>query len=127
MPAPTNTLLTVCQTNRVLGGDLGAILKYTMATGDSVTFPNTGKEFLIVLTEGSVDTTVTVPLIATLDNRTATSKSYVVLASKVYLIGPFPPSLYNDANGNVTATITYSGPTGVNTGIGAARLIAEPI
>lgn len=89
--------------------------------GDALT--NTGKEYLEVLNSDSSSTTLTLHFnsTSTVDGQTATNRTVAVAASARKLIGPFPPSEYNDASGLVQ--ITYSSVTALT--IGAFKLTPE--
>ena len=89
------------------------------STGDS--WLNTGKEFVLIGTAGT-NVTVRATPVATLDGLTASPHSYAITTPNGLLIGPFPPSLYNDANGY--AKVTYAA-TPTNVTIKVFQLVAE--
>jgi len=75
----------------------------TYAAGDSAnghSYPNGGSEFLHVKT-GGTGTTVTVKNPTTVDGLTVPDRTYVLGTNTERMIGPFPPNLYNQADGNV--------------------------
>lgn len=79
------------------------------AAGDE--WPNTGSEFVQVFNGSAGAVTVTKDIRATTDGAAAVDPTVSVPAGKTYLIGPFPPGWYNDANNR--AKITYSAVTSV--------------
>jgi hypothetical protein len=76
--------------------------------GGGDTFLNTGKEFIEIANGDSTPTTVTIAwgVGGTIDGITPTARTVSVTNATSKRIGPFPPSLYNDANGYVS--VTYS-------------------
>jgi hypothetical protein len=74
--------------------------------------PNNGQEFLAVVNASGGAVTVTAAITKQTDGITPAGKAVVVPAGATVLFGPFPPSQYNDANGNVA--ITYSAVTSVS-------------
>ncbi len=64
-------------------------------------FPNTGNELVFVNNGGGVSLTVTenYGTGGTIDGQTLPNKTKVIAAGKSALLGPYPPGLYNDANG----------------------------
>ena len=80
------------------------------AAASSQTFPNDGKT-VIVVKNGNAGTStltfVTPHVVADGDAAAlATPDRAVAVAAGAYaVIGPFPPSVYNDANGDVTMNI----------------------
>lgn len=83
--------------------------------GDALTL-NTGKQYLHVNNGGGAPITVTIAFnsSAIIDGQTATNKTVSITNGTSKLIGPFPPSLYNDALSKVQ--ITYSAVTTVTVG-----------
>jgi hypothetical protein len=75
------------------------------------TFPNTGKEVLIVKNGSASPITVTLDIKATLDGQAVTDPTVTINAGIEKIIGPFPLGYYNDANGRVS--VTYSAVTTV--------------
>jgi len=76
---------------------------------------NTGNEVLVV-TNGSGSTiAVTETTPALTDGQAVTAKTVSVLAGKTAMIGPFPPSVYND--GSNLAGVTYSAVTSVTVSV----------
>jgi predicted CoA-binding protein len=67
------------------------------------TFANNG-QVLYKIKNGANATTVTVVGQPCSHGRSANSV-FATLANKEYLLGPFDPALFNDANGNVTVTV----------------------
>jgi hypothetical protein len=89
------------------------------AGGDS--FPNDGKTFLWFQNDHAADPrTVTVVTQKTVDGKAVADDAIAVTAANdIAFIGPFPPSIYNDANGRVQ--VTYSD-AGADIQVGAIRL-----
>jgi hypothetical protein len=97
------TPLTVLDISRA-----GALKALTAANTDGHTIANTGKEFIEVANGAGAPITVTIAwgTGGTIDGVTPTARTITVTNATSKLIGPFPPSLYNDANGNVTITFS---------------------
>lgn len=81
------------------------------AAGGGDSFANTGRELLVVKNADASSKTVTVDYVPTQDGQAVTDKAIAIPAGQTFVIGPFPPSLYNDAAGRVN--ITYSAVTSV--------------
>lgn len=82
----------------------------TYAAGDSAnghSLLNSGAEFLHVKT-GATGTTVTVQIPSTVDGQAVTNKTYVIGTTTERMIGPFPPGIYNQADGNVYIDLSSS-------------------
>lgn len=71
---------------------------------------NTGSEMFHVKT-GGTGATVTVPIPVLVDGKAVASQSYVLGTNTERMIGPFPPAIYNQADGSVY--IDYSSITTV--------------
>lgn len=84
------------------------------AAGGGDKFANTGGQFFIANNGGGGSITITMVLQATLDGQPATSRTLVVAAGKIGVIGGFPTSIYNDVNGFMN--FTYSGVTSLTVG-----------
>ena len=104
--------LTVTPVTRS-GYNLTDALTAAGASGDS--WANNGTELLAVKNAGMSAITVTLAYAGTFDGATPTNKTVSVGAGKTYLIGPFPQSLYNDANQR--ANVTYSSATDVTVAV----------
>lgn len=87
--------LTVQATSRS-----GLAASYAAAAGSGDEFDNDGKTFLHVK-NGLVNVIVTLDLQQAVDGQDPASKTVTVLASTEQLIGPFPPSIYNDLDGHM--------------------------
>lgn len=89
------------------------------AGGDS--FPNDGRTFIDAWNDHATDPrTFTVVTQATVDGRAVNNLTVNVTAAEDHrFIGPFPPDIYNDANGRVQ--LTYSN-AGANMRVGVFRL-----
>lgn len=84
---------------------------YAAAAGGGDSFPNTGDQFLHVKNGGVGDVTVTLTTPATVEGVAIADPTVVVTAGEDRMIGPFPPSIFNDGNGRVA--VGYSGVTSV--------------
>lgn len=85
-----------------------AAITPTYAAGDAANghaLPNSGTEFIHVKTVGT-GTTVTVSIPATVDGQAVSSKTYVLGTNTERMIGPFPPSIYNQPDSNVYIDLT---------------------
>lgn len=98
--------LTVTTVGRA-GAQIDALAVAAASGGDK--FPNTGSEFLWIKNASVADITLTIAVVATVDTLAATNRTVTLTAAKSYLIGPFPPAIYNDSDGRVS--LTYSGVT----------------
>lgn len=94
----------------------GTLVSTAAAAGGGDSFANTGQEVLYVNNGGGSPITVTITaqntkyLQETVSNRTVS-----VTNGTAQFIGPFPPAIFNDANGLVQ--ITYSGVTSVTVAV----------
>jgi len=72
------------------------------AGGDS--FPNTGKELVLVRhTNGAgSDVTLTITTTQQVDGEDVADKQVTIGAGTNHLLGPFPRSIYNDGDGKVS-------------------------
>lgn len=82
--------------------------------------PNNGQGFLAIVNGSGSSVTVTAAITKQVDGVTPAGKAVVVGAGKTVLFGPFAPSEYNNANGQVA--FTYSAVTSVT--VQALQLIA---
>jgi len=111
-------ILTPTQISRV--GVLETLAAATV-TGDVL--PNTGKEFITINNGSGTTLTVTLPFASTVNVDTVdpTDRTVSILAGARKIMGPFPPSLYSNASGQVA--INYSAVTDVT--VGAFKLVPE--
>lgn len=101
-------VLTVQQATRSTNGiDLAGVA--AAAGGD--TFPNTGREVLIIKNGGGAPITLTVATPATVDGLAVADLTATIGAGATRMIGPFPPSVYSASDGSVA--LTYSAVTSV--------------
>lgn len=68
------------------------------------TFPNAGREYLVVKNSSASPITVTLDVTMTVDGQTVVDPTVSVPAGGERIIGPWPTGIYNDANGRVKAT-----------------------
>lgn len=84
----------------------------SLSTSDTYKFRNTGKTRLLVTKSGAGACTLTIVTPATVRGLAVSDKTVTVAASTGDMaVGPFPPSLYNDENGDVS--VTFSEITGI--------------
>jgi hypothetical protein len=72
------------------------------AVSASDKFANSGRQFLAVINANVASTVVTITTQATVDGNAVADPAVTVLTGTTKLIGPFPPSTFNDSNGDVT-------------------------
>lgn len=72
----------------------GLAANHAAAAADGNSFINTGREFLHVK-NGLTACVVTVRTARTVDGQAVTNRTVTVGASEERMIGPFPPSLFN--------------------------------
>ena len=88
----------------------GLLVAGTLPSASGNTFQNNGKQFLLVKNAGSPSLNVTIDALptgstaSTPDGLTVTDRVIAVAGGAETLIGPFPPSIYNDASGAVNLT-----------------------
>lgn len=97
-------VLTVNEISRA--GVSGAL---TAAAGGGDSFANDGRTYLDVNNGSGGSITVTFVTQQTIDGLAVADLAVAVGAGVRTKVGPFPPSIYNDANGRVQ--VTYSGVT----------------
>ena len=84
----------------------------SLSTSNTYKLRNTGKQFLHLEKANAVDCTVTIVTQQTVDGHAVADDSFTVDASGGdNFFGPFPPAVYNDANGDVN--ISFSNIDGV--------------
>lgn len=105
MPATARTPQVIKRT--------GLAPAYTAAdASNGETCPNNGSLFLHVKNTGGAACTVTIATQGTVDGLAIADLAVSVPATTGdRLIGPFPPGIYNDSNGNIG--VSYSTGTGV--------------
>lgn len=97
-------VLTVNEISRA--GVSGAL---TAAAGGGDSFANDGRTYLDINNGSGGSITVTFVTQQTIDGLAVADLAVAVGAGVRTKVGPFPPSIYNDANGRVQ--VTYSGVT----------------
>lgn len=89
----------------------GLTPSYSAANVDGHSLPNSGKEMFHVKS-GGTGVTVTIQTPGTVDGQAVADRTVVLGTSTERMIGPFPPSIYNQSDGTVyidfsqVATIT---------------------
>ena len=99
-----DVLLTVRDTDRDAGVN---VTDQDVAVTDADVFfvPNNGNVRLVVTNSaGANNLTVTTP--GTVDGNAIADLVIPLTASKVYVIGPFPPSVYNNSAGQLRFTVS---------------------
>lgn len=94
--------LTVQQVSRS-GLDVTAN-KTTVVTANTYTFQNDGRTKLYVKNATGSTCVVTVATPNTVDGLAVADRTVSVATAKEFFIGPYPPEIYNDDNGNVLLT-----------------------
>lgn len=102
-------VLTVQEIDRSTG-----IVPAYAAVAASDSFANDGRTYLHVKNGSAGSLTVTITLAQTVDGQTPAAKTFTVAAGVERVIGPFPPTVYNDANGRVV--VAYSATTTITAG-----------
>lgn len=78
---------------------------YAACAGGGDAFPNDGRTFIQLKNTNAANRTVTVATQVTVDGKAVADDAIVIpLTSGDKMIGPFPPDIYNDANGLVQLT-----------------------
>ena len=99
-------LLTVTDITRA-----GVAPTLTAAAGGGDSFVNDGRVYLHINNGGGGSITLTVVTQKTVDGKAVADDAITVPNGAARIVGPFPPSIYNDANQQVQ--LTYSGVTSV--------------
>ncbi len=107
-------LLTVHTVDRTTNNSYEGLQASAAGGGDA--YPNTGLEYVLFdATDGSATITVTLHIQTEVDGQTVTNPTFVMQPTTDRIIGPFPPSIYNDTNGRMN--FTYSAVTGLKVGV----------
>jgi hypothetical protein len=107
--------LTVYDVGRTTAAGANFTDNLTAATNaDNVYFANDGRVLLVVQSGGGGNVTVTTP--NTVDALAITDLVIAAAAGDLQIHGPFPPSIYNDANGKVKVVVS------ANTNVMAIRV-----
>lgn len=69
------------------------------------TFANTGKEKLMIKNDSASSVNVTVVTTQTVDGEAVADKVIAVAAGAISYLGPWPVSIYSDADGDVTFSL----------------------
>lgn len=84
------------------------------AAGGGDQFANDGRTYVHIKNGGASPITLTVVTQMTVDGKAVADDAITVTNAQERVIGPFPPGIYNDANGMVQ--LTYSAVTSVTLG-----------
>jgi len=76
-----------------------------ITNADTYYVPNSG-DVRLVVTNSAGPNTVTVVTPGTVDGLAIADLAIALTASKVYVLGPFPASVYNDSQGRVRFTVS---------------------
>ena len=88
----------------------------SLSTSDTYKFRNDGKTRLLVEKSGAGACTLTMVTPATVRGLAVSDKTATIAASTGDVaLGPFPPSLYNDENGDMT--VSFSEITGITAAV----------
>ena len=99
-----DVLLTVRDTSRAEGVNV-TDLDAAVTSADSFLVPNNGNVRLIVVNAaGANNVTVTTP--NAVDGLAIADLVIALTASKTYVLGPFPPAIYNNSAGQVRFTVS---------------------
>jgi hypothetical protein len=93
----------------------GTVVTFAAAAGGGDTFPNTGKEILVVKNDSASSITVTIDSQAECSFGFDHDPVITVGAGVSREIGPFKPQRYNDADGMVN--VSYSAVTTVTVAV----------
>lgn len=107
-------VLTVQQLTRAITVDPNAAGLVAAASGGD-SFANTGVEFVIIKNGSGGTLTVTLVIQSTVDSQVVTNKTLAIPTLTSCIVGGFPVSNYNDANGRMN--FTYSGVTTLSIGV----------
>ena len=82
--------------------------KHAVATADNYIIRNNGRVFLHVVNGGGSPDTVTVVTPKTVADLAVSDLTVSVPAGEERFIGPFPPSVYNDGNGDIDVSHSFA-------------------
>lgn len=85
----------------------------SVTTADGFKFKNDGHTLLVVSEQNAANCEVTVTPTKTVDGLTPASRTVDVTASQTWVLGPWPPEQYNDADGYLEVTIEADQASGV--------------
>lgn len=88
--------------------------KVAAVSGNNYNIPNNGRVGLVLECTAGSTATVTTP--GSIDALAITDLTLTTTAAKIQIWGGFPPSIYNNASGNMVATVA------ANTNLFAFRL-----
>lgn len=82
------------------------VIPFAAATGGGDEFANTGRELLLVrhTNAGGAAVTLTIATQAAPDGLAVADKTVTIDPGEDHALGPWPTSIYNDADGNVQLT-----------------------
>lgn len=104
MPTVTLTPIPASRTTPV---DITAASGTAVSSGNDYVFANDGNTRLVILNSSSSNT-VTIATPNTVDGLAISDRTYTVASSDNVVAGPFPTSIYNNASGQVSFTVSQN-------------------
>ncbi len=92
---------------RILPTGLEEVPTGSLSVSDTYESENDGGTFIHILNGGGSDDTVTVITNKTVGGLAVADQTIVVTAGEERLIGPFPPDIYNNADGQIQWTHSF--------------------
>jgi len=84
----------------------GAEVTYNSVTNvGGFRFLNDGKTIMVVVEKNTADCEVGITPVAKIDSLAAVARAVDVKSGKTYVMGPWPPEIYNDTDGYANFTI----------------------
>lgn len=105
MPRTAITVGTVSRAKQLIGAS------GTEVSGDATNdheFANDGNTILLIRNSGVTTRTLEVVIQQQVDGVTPAVKSYSVLSSEHWILGPFPPAFYNTSGGLCQVNIDHA-------------------
>ena len=110
-----NITMTVYDATRLVASAPNVTDNKTGATSSNTyLIPNNGRVVLVV--QSTAGATITVATPGTVDGNAIADLTFAAAATKQYVIGPFPPDVYNNSAGQLSVTVS------ANTDLLAARV-----
>ena len=78
--------------------------KTTVNTSNTYQFPNDGRVKMFINNVTNTNSTATIVTPNTVDGLAVSDRTVSVTTLKAFVIGPFPPDIYNDDSGYVAMT-----------------------
>lgn len=101
----------------VVASKTGTVTPFTacgVTTGDTIKFTNLGKCIVLLKNVGAIDATAkaAATVTAKVDGQTAAPKEAPcpsTVEEKLFTLGPYDPSIYNDTDNKVSIALTFAG------------------